>query len=143
MDHHELLTVTRRLVLACHTTQTRRATASPEWEFTVTPVLYPESKCPYCLSVIRSPGIWFLTDSNLYRLLGALFPTQSGPVKLVQPSHPHDTGGGYLCLGRNRDGIALLSSPPNLLDVPCLLYTSDAADERSSVDLGGRRIIKK
>ena len=25
----------------------------------------------------------------------------------------------------------------------CLLYTSDAADERSRVDLGGRRIIKK
>ena len=34
----------------------------------------------------------------------------------------------------------------NLLIDPvwsCLLYTSDAADERSSVDLGGRRIIKK
>ena len=28
-------------------------------------------------------------------------------------------------------------------DTCCLLYTSDAADERSSVDLGGRRIIKK
>ena len=27
--------------------------------------------------------------------------------------------------------------------ITCLLYTSDAADERSSVDLGGRRIIKK
>ena len=26
--------------------------------------------------------------------------------------------------------------------ITCLLYTSDAADERSSVDLGGRRIIK-
>ena len=26
---------------------------------------------------------------------------------------------------------------------PCPLYTSDAADERSSVDIGGRRIIKK
>ena len=26
---------------------------------------------------------------------------------------------------------------------PCLLYTSDAADERSRVDLGGPRIIKK
>ena len=25
----------------------------------------------------------------------------------------------------------------------CLLYTSDASDERSSVDLGGRRIIQK
>ena len=29
------------------------------------------------------------------------------------------------------------------LSTSCLLYTSDAADERSSVDLGGRRIIKK
>ena len=28
-------------------------------------------------------------------------------------------------------------------DDSCLLYTSDAADERSSVDLGGRRIIQK
>ena len=27
--------------------------------------------------------------------------------------------------------------------IRCLLYTSDAADERSSVDLGGRRLIKK
>ena len=26
---------------------------------------------------------------------------------------------------------------------PCLLYTSDAADEEDSVDFGGRRIIKK
>ena len=30
-----------------------------------------------------------------------------------------------------------------ILSNPCLLYTSDAADERSSVDLGGRRIIQK
>ena len=29
------------------------------------------------------------------------------------------------------------------MNIDCLLYTSDAADERSSVDLGGRRIIKK
>src|SRR5674536_393418 len=28
-------------------------------------------------------------------------------------------------------------------DLTCLLYTSDAADEEDSVDLGGRRIIKK
>ena len=32
---------------------------------------------------------------------------------------------------------------PSSNAVACLLYTSDAADERSSVDLGGRRIIKK
>ena len=39
-------------------------------------------------------------------------------------------------------GIATVSpqDPPRW---SCLLYTSDAADERSSVDLGGRRIIKK
>ena len=30
-----------------------------------------------------------------------------------------------------------------LLGYPCLLYTSDAADERSRVDLVGRRLIKK
>ena len=36
------------------------------------------------------------------------------------------------------------SSNPKIVYVNiCLLYTSDAADERSSVDLGGRRIIKK
>eukprot|EP00658_Telonema_sp_P-2_P063350 TRINITY_DN52089_c0_g1_i1.p1 TRINITY_DN52089_c0_g1~~TRINITY_DN52089_c0_g1_i1.p1 ORF type:complete len:140 (-),score=52.76 TRINITY_DN52089_c0_g1_i1:120-539(-) len=31
----------------------------------------------------------------------------------------------------------------NALVKNCLLYTSDAADEEDSVDLGGRRIIKK
>ena len=36
--------------------------------------------------------------------------------------------------GRQREDLDLMT---------CLLYTSDAADERSSVDLGGRRIIKK
>ena len=34
-------------------------------------------------------------------------------------------------------------SPKLQQRLACLLYTSDAADERSSVDLGGRRIIKK
>src|SRR5678815_4455065 len=36
-----------------------------------------------------------------------------------------------------------LRLPDRGLPQACLLYTSDAADERSSVDLGGRRIIKK
>ena len=34
-------------------------------------------------------------------------------------------------------------TPQSIALWTCLLYTSDAADERSSVDLGGRRIIKK
>ena len=33
--------------------------------------------------------------------------------------------------------------PGPAVDDACLLYTSDAADERSSVDLGGRRLIQK
>ena len=40
----------------------------------------------------------------------------------------------------------LIENHPSVLfieDIRCLLYTSDAADERSSVDLGGRRIITK
>src|SRR5678815_1981607 len=39
--------------------------------------------------------------------------------------------------------IAPDERPPMSPGACCLLYTSDAADERSSVDLGGRRIIKK
>ena len=38
---------------------------------------------------------------------------------------------------------ALAPNPRRGACAACLLYTSDAADERSSVDLGGRRIIKK
>src|SRR5678815_5429638 len=39
--------------------------------------------------------------------------------------------------------VIYTGAAPNQQAIPCLLYTSDAADERSSVDLGGRRIIKK
>ena len=39
------------------------------------------------------------------------------------------------------DEAAIVATGDERLD-DCLLYTSDAADERSSVDLGGRRIIK-
>ena len=54
-------------------------------------------------------------------------------------SHTGACAAGALLLER------LFGRVVNLLAVllGCLLYTSDAADERSSVDLGGRRIIKK
>eukprot|EP00658_Telonema_sp_P-2_P063574 TRINITY_DN52329_c0_g1_i1.p1 TRINITY_DN52329_c0_g1~~TRINITY_DN52329_c0_g1_i1.p1 ORF type:complete len:143 (-),score=45.45 TRINITY_DN52329_c0_g1_i1:53-481(-) len=39
-------------------------------------------------------------------------------------------------------GTLLTNTRVTSLDT-CLLYTSDAADEEDSVDLGGRRIIKK
>ena len=45
-----------------------------------------------------------------------------------------------------KTGESIITTDPNQFyynSNVCLLYTSDAADERSSVDLGGRRIIKK
>ena len=45
--------------------------------------------------------------------------------------------------GKSRFAVPSSSVEQVLQLKPCLLYTSDAADERSSVDLGGRRIIKK
>ena len=39
--------------------------------------------------------------------------------------------------------VVTVELPPQARNGGCLLYTSDAADERSSVDLGGRRILKQ
>ena len=51
---------------------------------------------------------------------------------------------GRICKDRRSGCRTTGSHPgPRSLIGCCLLYTSDAADERSSVDLGGRRIIKK
>ena len=63
----------------------------------------------------------------------------------IRDRHPVMTGNTFV--GTPVDG-AWSGSPLEMHDniffgSPCLLYTSDAADERSSVDLGGRRIIKK
>ena len=45
--------------------------------------------------------------------------------------------------GERYEGMAQVKAVSPDWPHTCLLYTSDAADERSSVDLGGRRIIKK
>ena len=59
---------------------------------------------------------------------------------------------GHNALGLSQPGLRRRAAGPARLQgghaelhhlESCLLYTSDAADERSSVDLGGRRIIKK
>ena len=41
------------------------------------------------------------------------------------------------------EDIQVVSTGSLGLDIACLLYTSDAADDMQCVDLGGRRIIKK
>ena len=49
------------------------------------------------------------------------------------------TGGGDHGFSR----VVKAEPPATCKNTRCLLYTSDAADERSRVDLGGRRILKK
>eukprot|EP00828_Plagiopyla_frontata_P041666 TRINITY_DN600_c0_g1_i7.p5 TRINITY_DN600_c0_g1~~TRINITY_DN600_c0_g1_i7.p5 ORF type:complete len:116 (-),score=25.04 TRINITY_DN600_c0_g1_i7:69-416(-) len=59
----------------------------------------------------------------------------------------------YLSFGKRRERqqqvpnisfyCEIFKNPMYSALIPCLLYTSDAADEEDSVDLGGRRIIKK
>ena len=55
------------------------------------------------------------------------------------PPHRHHEGRQAPAGGNPARGLRAAREPLRR----CLLYTSDAADERSSVDLGGRRIIKK
>ena len=53
---------------------------------------------------------------------------------------------GYLCFNLRDDYLILADAnvyAARVIPSTCLLYTSDAADEEDSVDLGGRRIIKK
>src|SRR5664279_6617906 len=47
------------------------------------------------------------------------------------------------CSQDSRSAPGTRMTPRLLRSTNCLLYTSDAADEEDSVDLGGRRIIKK
>ena len=54
-----------------------------------------------------------------------------------------ERGSKGFSVGRKEDKMGARGIPSCPLFLDCLLYTSDAADERSSVDLGGRRIIKK
>ena len=66
-----------------------------------------------------------------------------GDVYKRQPLHQrHRWREGRLALVVAVARLAQIEIEPRQSAV-CLLYTSDAADERSSVDLGGRRIIKK
>ena len=69
------------------------------------------------------------------RGLGDVYKRQRRGLRaLAQPGQPAAGAGAQPAAHHQR---------PRGLPEPCLLYTSDAADERSSVDLGGRRIIKK
>src|SRR5674536_101211 len=71
----------------------------------------------------RTSGVWRETPVNLLTMDGLHFlVAPRGETQWVR--NLRASGGGELRVGRST----------------CLLYTSDAADEEDSVDLGGRRI---
>ena len=92
------------------------------------------------MSVTISDVFFFQAEDGIRDLvrsrgLGDVYKRQARSCTMRRPR---------CCLTRTRS-TARRSRPPRATSrwSCCLLYTSDAADERSSVDLGGRRIIKK
>ena len=87
--------------------------------------------------LVRSRGLGDVYKRQAqFRLAGSVLRV---PLPLMRTLTEGAAGAGdqdpVLVFSIGRCGSTLFSR--------CLLYTSDAADERSSVDLGGRRIIKK
>ena len=93
--------------------------------------------------LVRSRGLgdvykrqaWYIISASNGAPVVALFAIIDHPERAAPPI------GSFLgrCV---QDQCHVVEGEPRLCS-SCLLYTSDAADERSSVDLGGRRIIKK
>ena len=90
---------------------------------------------------IRSAGRFFfqaedgIRDLVRSRGLGDVYKRQVGACQQNNFGLVIDNSGGADTLK--------ISSTLSSIGNACLLYTSDAADERSSVDLGGRRILQK
>ena len=77
------------------------------------------------------------------RGLGDVYKRQAHNIVSHTYLQPEPSGGNYSANIKSNvsSGVAYANYTAHCSS--CLLYTSDAADERSSVDLGGRRIIKK
>ena len=103
---------------------------------------------------IDEPDIGILKFSDLYNLRlqrnHSDFLSRVGFVFIVEPSRLLASGQAGVSLlvhrfDESKEPVVYAACDRNcdgLVDA-CLLYTSDAADEEDSVDLGGRRDIKK
>ena len=85
-----------------------------------------------CFFFQAEDGIRYLVRS---RGLGDVYKRQVNIFRQLKDTHHYK----FYALTNWQAGLFDIA----LVRYNCLLYTSDAADERSSVDLGGRRIIKK
>src|SRR5678815_2811572 len=86
------------------------------------------------LDYSREPGEWVPNEFGGRENLDAIsFVRELNSVMFAE--HP-----GVMVIAEESTSWPMVSRPVDHGGL-CLLYTSDAADERSSVDLGGRRII--
>ena len=107
---------------------------------------------------VNLKGAYFLTQSIAKALIKAKKPgslinisSQMGHVggvdRAVYAASKHAVEGftKAMAIEWGRHQIRVNTICPTFIRTPltCLLYTSDAADEADSVDIGGRRIIKK
>ena len=76
----------------------------------------------------------FSIDENVVEFLSSIFDAMKMEVEILVAVNEEEH---IIEVELKGDDMGIL------IGKSCLLYTSDAADERSSVDLGGRRIIKK
>src|SRR5665648_296933 len=74
-------------------------------------------------------------------LISAEYSDNMTGAKVYQPNPELIAMASLAVIGKNKEPSAAKAVVPKI--TACLLYTSDAADEEDSVDLGGRRIIKK
>src|SRR5678815_3677497 len=105
-------------------------------------VFMPVASDPAVGSVIVNDAMPPFAITGSSRFFCASVPKSiSGLIawKLVAQTMPVDAHAFDSSRTHSRYAAYDICAPP----YACLLYTSDAADERSSVDLGGRRIIKK
>ena len=97
--------------------------------------------------LVRSRGLGDVYKRQMFEYLMPLLVTKDFPGTLLSESYKSAVR-TQIAYGDKR-GVPWGVSESGYSGVDfektyhCLLYTSDAADERSSVDLGGRRIIKK
>ena len=95
--------------------------------------------------LIRGPGLYTLTTQDLNN--GCIYTINKEVVEIPNPINEIIVDIDNTSCKELTNGVIRVISVPNAIGALkysiCLLYTSDAADERSSVDLGGRRIITK
>lgn len=90
------------------------------WRWREGVVCFPEAKCPFCESVIKSKAIWVVEKT---KLIGQVVPISGRELILNEPDHPHALDTGVICFGNAYDSMQALFGGLN----PESVYT-DMAD---------------